>query len=112
MDISVIARAEKMEKPLCQLKETFYKDALNHIKELERQVESSQGIEAQLAVDTVISERRALKNLNDQRIKKLISAAVSDAYRDKPAHGLDPMLPDERAFYDNLVSSIKILRII
>ncbi len=111
MDLTKTYRSEKESQALTSLAPSFYQDALSHIKKLEENVEASQGIESQLIIDNIKAERNALKRINDIRIKKILSAVISDAYRDEPKHAHDSMLPSEKAFYEVMVEGIRSLRV-
>jgi DNA replication initiation complex subunit (GINS family) len=107
MDLQTIARSEKASTPILELTENFYQVARAEISLQEQTalIADSEG-EAMLIKEAVISAQRALHNLTAIRIKKVIKAAVSDAYRKERKHGNDFMQPTERALYDNIIVGI------
>jgi DNA replication initiation complex subunit (GINS family) len=107
MDLTRQARSEKDSQVLLEIPENFYTVAYQDIMNQEQAVLQVSEVEATLLKDSIIADRRALKMISDLRIKKLVKAAVSDAYRVKPEHLLDHMLPNEKQFYDQTVAGIK-----
>ncbi len=111
MDLSKLSREEKDSQLLCKRPDNFYTVAKAQISDREAEARNLSGVELDLLKEAILADKRDLKNINDLRIKKLIKAAVSDAYRDEPKHRSDPMLLDEKEFYDSLVAGIKHLRV-
>jgi len=113
VDLRELARTEKVSRVLLSLPETFYQDAKTDIQQTIKSLESDNlsEVEKEMLEFALFSNKRDLESINNQRITKLIKAAVSDAYREKPAHSLDSMLPSEKRFYETIVQGIKELRI-
>lgn len=110
MDLSVLAREEKDSKELCKRQENFYKEASEQIRRMRDEAEHLSGSARDTFDEYILSDERAIKNIKDLRIKKLIKMAVSDAYRNKPVHAVDNMLSPECQLYESVVSGIRLLR--
>lgn len=110
MELIQLSRSEKDFKDLQELNENFYEVAKAQLKQQESELENLPGIERDLAEQAYISDMHALDRLRLIRIRKLVSMAMSDAYREKPKHSLDHMLPPESTFYHHLLLEIQTLR--
>lgn len=99
MDFSSLVRSEKDQIRIIELPEQFHDVAKSYIESLKSPLESSDELEQAMLESDITNSIRSLKNLMDLRIKKVVKAAVSDAYRIKPEHNQDSMLPEEMELY-------------
>jgi DNA replication initiation complex subunit (GINS family) len=101
-----LLRAEKDQTRLVELPESFHDVVRANLESLKSTLETGDALEQSLAEQDIKTSLLVIKNLMDIRIKKVIKAAVSDAYRLKPEHDNDPMLPEEMELYLAITSGI------
>lgn len=106
MDFSQLVRSEKEANSCCELPESFHDVSRSETELLKAALDNGDGLEQMMLKSDISNGLRSLKNLMDLRIKKIIKAAVSDAYRSKPEHDHDSMLPEEMELYLAITSGI------
>lgn len=99
MDFAEKLRVERSSADLQELMPDFYEMAFKEIKTRERELEfATTDVDRMVSHDVIVSERRIITKLVDQRTKKIMRRGLKDVRAG--ISDISNLLPDELTFYN------------
>ena len=92
-------RAERIDAKLAELPDGFY-------QAVEAEIESMKGT---AELEDVLLIKSTFQRIASQRIKKVVRAAMSDAFLAVPQHAKEHFQPKEREFYERIIEGARAL---
>ena len=105
-----LMRREKDREELQELDETFYKDVMSYLEQKREFIKDSSADsfgESEETIGQIKSIKTVLKGLHDRRQDKIIRLAINKSKVDGSLINTLAMLPEEKEFFDNLLSVLR-----
>ena len=90
-------RAERSDVKLTELPDGFYQAAKDEIEQMKGTAE----------LEEILAYKSTVQRIASQRLKKVVRAAMSDAFLLVARHDKEHFQPRERAFYESIILGAK-----